>query len=208
MRRRSDVSVQPKSATELVVKVSIVHEQVIIAATIAALSGDEPEIGERILDKIQSDTFSVEEHAALWVALRTMRQRKLTYDAATLQTLAGDRVRMTYLAELTSSRPDIPDNLDYHVECLQWDRQRVQVTKGPLASFLLAVANPLEAHERVQSLARSIADGLSGHTQQYIYDPASIVAEQMAEIRKRLDGHAVYPLGLDGLDYFEADHAG
>jgi energy-coupling factor transporter ATP-binding protein EcfA2 len=207
MRKRSDVSkgdVSPKSATELVVTVDIVNEQVVITATIVALCSDDPTVGNRLLDRFPPETFTGERQE-IWAALRSMRQKRLAYDPATLQSLAGDRVNVGQLAEWAASRPDIPENLDYHVEALQWDRKRSQAVKGPLTQLLEAIKNPQEAHERVLALARGVTDALSGHAQQYIYSPEAIVAESMSEIRKRLAGHATYPFGIDGLDYFDAN---
>lgn len=201
MRKRSEVADVKPPAPEFVIKTDSVNEQVIIAASMVA----DEETRNRLLTRLQPEHFQIEEHRACWAAFIEMKNRKLVFDAATLQSMAGDRVRVAYVLEMSELRPEVPANLEYHVDALMWDRKRVTAAKGPLAALLESLRNPTEAPERVRALARSIAQAFEGHSEkQYIYDPQALVAEQMNAIRKRLQGHAVYPFGIMGLDYYEA----
>lgn len=179
----------------------IVNEQVVIAAALVA----DDKSRARLFQKIQAEHFLDEQHRAIWRALVEMRHRKLDFDLATLARVAGDTVRIAYLNDLSRQRPDVPDNLDWHVDGLHWDRKRAAAVSGPLSSLLESLKNPSEAPERVRALARHLAESLDGATagKHLIYDPKMLVAEQMAEIRRRIDGHAFYPFGMKGLDYFE-----
>jgi replicative DNA helicase len=202
MRKRSEVA---EEWADYEVAVDTVNEAVIVAAALVA----GPEIRERLLTRVQTEHFLNEEHRACWHALLEMRRRKLDVDLATIQSIAGDQVRITYLVELMEARPNAPSNLEFHVDALMWDRRRAHAAQGPLSSFLAALKNPQEAPERVRALVRNLADSFEGYSdRQYIYDPKSIVADQIAEIRKRIAGNACYPYGLPGLDYYDASLSG
>jgi replicative DNA helicase len=204
MRKRSEVS-EDQPVAEYVVPVDTVNEAVILAAALVA----GPEIRERLLTRVQTEHFLNEEHRAAWHALYEMRRRKLDVDLATIQSIAGDRVRIPYLIELMEARPDAPSNLEFHIDALMWDRRRAQAAQGPLSMFLVALKDPQEAPDRVRSLVRHLADAFEGYSdRQYIYDPKAIVADQMVEIRKRVAGNACYPYGIPGLDYYDMTIAG
>jgi replicative DNA helicase len=204
MRKRSEVSGEQPVA-EYVVPVDTINEAVIIAAALVCA----PEIRERLLVRIQPEHFLNEQHRAVWHAFLEMRRLKLDVDLATIQSIAGDQVRIPYLVELMEARPDAPTNLDFHVDALMWDRRRVQAAQGPLSMFLAALKNPQEAPDRVRALVRHLADSFEGYSdRQYIYDPHSLVVDHMNQIRKRMAGNACYPYGIPGLDYYESTIAG
>lgn len=202
MRKRSEARPEPRPAAEFTVPHDPINEQVVIAATIVST----PEVRNKLLTRLAIDHFYLEEHRAIWSALIDMKNRKLGFDIATIQRICGDRVRVSYVLELQENRPDVPENLEYHVDALQWDRKRTTAAKGPIASLLEALRNPQEAPERVRALAKHVAIAFEGHSEkQYIYDPTALVTETMATIRKRIGGHAVYSYGIPGLDYFGAE---
>lgn len=200
MRRRGETSPAEKPATEIVIPHDPITEQVIVAAGLVA----ENDIRDKLLDRIDPDCFYVDEYRAAWAALREMKLRKLEYDPATMHRIAGDRVRASHMTELATLRPDVPANLEQYIDWLLWDRKRTTVANGPLAGLLEALKNPRESPDRVRSLARSIGQSFEGYNQrQFIYDPKSLVAEMMNEIRQRVSGHAAYPFGIEGLDFFQ-----
>jgi replicative DNA helicase len=200
MRKRSEFEAKP--AVEFVIPHSPLNEQIVLAAAI--VGGND--VLDPLLVRLQPEHFYVDEHRAIWTSLRELRRKKLTYDPATLQTIAGDAVRISYLTELANIRPDVPENLEHHIEGVQWDRQRTIAVNGPISGLLEALKKPNEAPERVRALARHVAQSFEGHSErQFIYDSKQLVHDAMAEIRKRIEGYAVYPFGIDGLDYYEAD---
>lgn len=201
MRRRSEVqSSEPK--TEVKIPLDPITEQVILAAAIVA----DPEVRNRLLDRIVPECFYVEEYRAAWATLGEMRRQKLEYDPATIHRLAGDRVRVSHLTELATLRPDVPANIEQYIDWLFWDRKRTTVANGSLSGLLEALKNPRESPDRVRALARSIGQAFDGYNdRQYLYDPTMLVTETMREIQKRVSGHAIYPFGIDGLDYYEKD---
>lgn len=186
--------------TEIVIPHDPVTEQVIISA---ALVADE-EVRAKLLDRIPADTFFVDEYRACWAALGEMRRRSLEYDPATLHRLAGDKVRVAHIAELMTLRPEVPANLEQYVDWLFWDRKRTAVVNGSLAGLIVALKDPRESPERVRALARSVGSAFEGYNdRQYLYDSRALVSEMMTEIRNRVQGHATYPFGIPGLDFYE-----
>jgi replicative DNA helicase len=207
VRKRSEVTEEERPRTEFKVPVDTTNEAIVVAS---ALVVDE-ETRKRLLARIPPESFFLDAHRALWWALGELRKRRLALSIETLQSLVGDRVRASYLAELLSPAPSEAtlSNLDFHVTALQWDRKRSTIASGALSSLLEAFSDTAAAPERVRALARSVAEGLEGFAdKQYVYDPAALVAETMADIRKRIEGKRSYPYGIPGLDYFEADLSG
>lgn len=188
---------RPKGGT-LVIPHDVAGEQVLLAAAAVDWEGS----GARLLDRLPPDALLDERHRAIWAGMREMRLRRLAFDPATLQRIVGDRASVQYLAGLAELRPDPPADLDYHLGCVEWDRQRVALATGPLPALLEALQNPAEAQDRVRSLARSVGEALLGGAGagRWLHDQGEIVRAQMAEVRKRVAGHANWPYGLKGLD--------
>ena len=143
------------SATEWTVPVDVVNEQVLITACLV-----DEDTRDRLVARIGPESFSGD-RAVIWGVLRDMSERGLTTDLATLQSLAGGNVDVAALQQWMALRPDVPENLDYHVGALAWDRMRASAVEGPLTSFLTAIKDPNEAPERVGQLAQHLADAFA-----------------------------------------------
>lgn len=180
--------------------VDAITEQVVIAAACV----DRPTLC-RLVARLGADQFLVPRHKAIWEALAEMVRRGLEFDPATLQQVAGDRVDVGYLQQLCEMRPEVPANLPFHVDQLQWDRVRASAASGPLSLLLEAVRNPREAPDRVRALARATAAAFeaAGGGRQHLHDPAALVAAQLDDVRARMEGRSSFPYGLDGLDLYE-----
>ncbi len=176
-----------------------VHEAVVIGA--CAL---DRQIRDVYVVKLYADHFLAREHADAWGALIELKRRGLDYDPATVESIAGEKVART-IESIIESRPEVPNNLAYHVDQLMWDRVKASVIQGPHQAFLEVLKDPVASADRskVRSLARQLASAFDGYEErQWIHDPKQLVHEQMREIEKRVDGHAAYPYGIEGLDYF------
>lgn len=189
-----------RPAVEFVVPTDSVNEQVIIAAAVV-----DAKVRAELVRTLQPEHFLVPEHRPIWSGLQEMERRKLAYDPAVLQRLVGDKVDISYVTQLEALRPDVPDNLAFHIDALHWDKQRLTVVAGPLSSLIDAIRNPREAPERVRALARHVGDAFRGKSGagQFLLDPAELVRTQLLEIEKRIAGHACYPYGIKGLDFYE-----
>lgn len=204
MRKRSEKD-QPRerredSAREWIIDVpnDPANEQVVLAAMIV-----DRDTRLRLLKSLHADMFYAPEHRAIFGAFAELERRKLEYDPATLQRLSPD-VDIRILETYAEARPEVAPNLDSHVEWLSWDRVRAQATRGPIASLLEAIQNPKESPERVRAIARQVAEAFgSNGSNRYLRDPKEVVREAMNDLRRRLEGEAFYPFGIDGLDLFE-----
>lgn len=176
-----------------------INEQVILAAQIV-----DPEVRKRVVKLFPSDAFYAPQHQAIQAALAELERRKLAYDPATLQRLSPD-VDVRILETLAASRPDVPDNLEFHLDTLAWDWQRARATQGPLSAFLEAIQNPKELPERTKALARAVANSFEGSTGsgKFLRDPKEVVRQAITKLRSRVEGEAYYPFGIEGLDYYE-----
>lgn len=186
--------------TELVIPHDVIGEQVVLAATVVDWNG----IGAELLDRHHPDVFVEERHRILWAAFRAMRARRIEFDWGILQRQLGtDRESRAYMEDLVERMPDVPDTIAQHVENLLWDRRRIQLATTHIPPLLEALQNPSEEQDRVRALAMHVGEwgkARGSSLSQWVHDPEEIVRESMAEIRKRVAGHASSPYGIRGLD--------
>lgn len=177
----------------------VVNEQVVLAASIA-----DKGVRERLVRDVRADHFLLPQHAVAWRAIAEIVHRKLDFEVSTVERLAGERLDVAYLQRLAQARPTVPKNLQWHVDGMRWDHQRVVASRGPVNALLEALADSRAEPEKVRSLSRTVAaafDGAGAGAE--LLDPGELVAEQMVDLRRRAQGHACYPFGVDGLDVHE-----
>lgn len=180
----------------------VINEQVIIAACIVDLP-----TRARLTKALPADGFYGKGHKAAWEMLRELEKRGLAYDPATVRSIAPD-VDTNYLDALVASRPELPDNLAYHVEAFHWDRRRVEAARGPVAELVEALQITTTDPDKIRRLSRRVGNAFDGSsTLRFLRDPESVLAElekdldESVERRKR--GRVVdHPYGLDGFDVF------
>lgn len=195
------MSEERRRGEELEFSADVVNESVVVAAALA-----DAEVRKRLASTLVPDTFLVEEHRAIWATLVEIERRKLAYDPATLVRLSGSAVRAEYLARLQDARPDAPPNLSVHVDALLWDKAKHTALTGPIAALLELLRDPTAAPDRAQALGAQVAMSLRGYKERrHLHDPDELVRAQMAEIRARIQGKAVYPYGVPGLDFYDHD---
>ena len=188
---------------EVVVPVDPINEQIIIAAVAI-----DDEARAKLVKLLNPDHFLVEQHRPLWAGIQEMERRKLGWDPATLRTIAPT-ADVDYLMTLCANRPSAAPNLTHHVDQFFWDRARAQAVTGPIAQLLEAVRDPRQSPERVKALARSVAGSFEGYeARAFLRKPDELIRSQIADIRERMAGRAVYPYGIPDLDFFEEDKDG
>jgi replicative DNA helicase len=201
MKRRDDAGDDIPQAQEFTVPYDTVTEVVVIAAAIAA----NPEQRRLLLSKLNPDMFLVEEHRATWVALKEMERKELAFSFDTIHRVSSGRVKAEFLQTLRDARPWYPENIEYHLETLAWDRRRVAVARGSASAFFAALKDPYAEPMKVKALANAVAESFAGHVvKEHLYDPKVLVGEMMAEVNKRF-GEAAdgYPYGIPTLDCYE-----
>jgi len=180
-----------------------VGEQVIIAAALV----DAP-TRKYLVSNVRAEQFSVSDHAKTWTHIvLPMNKGSLEYDPAVVQQLAAGKVDVQYLYDLVEARPEPPPNLAFHVEQLSWDSARMTAVKGPLASLLAALRDPHTRPERVKALTKDLQVTFDTHANRsYLLDSKAVSHAQFLEIEQRMQGLAVYPYGIKGIDYYEEGH--
>lgn len=186
---------------EEVIQHDAVNEAVVVAAALA----DE---GARnnLLGKHRPDHFFAQEHADAWRGMLELKRKGLAFDLAALQQVA--KVDVEYLEQLARTRPDLPENLDFHSDRLLWDHARLTAASGPVSALVRELRNPLAEPDRVRALARQVSTSFDGYQERsFLRDPGELVRDQMYEIRARLTGRTSYSYGIDRLDYYETPSA-
>jgi replicative DNA helicase len=159
----------------------------------------------RLVKALPSDSFYAKGHSEIWSVIAELERKGLAYDPLTVQQISNGRVDTSYLDSIITQRPVVPPNLDFHIESLKWYRTRVEFIKGPLSSTLELVKDPNADIETIKrAVDQQVATLKSSGTHRYLRDSQVLVREQMAAIRARRGGAAVYPFGIDGFDVYGA----
>lgn len=198
MRRPKDE--EPKKKVPEGERVLIPHDPVNEIAVIACALCDVTLL-DKLLRRILPDHFIAREAREGWAALGEVRRRGLSVDRQSVNAVAGESVA-NFLIGVAQTPPS--ENVDWHVTNLLWDSARATAARGPVPSFLEALRDPKAEPERVRSLARQVALAFDGHEdRRYLCEPNRLVREQMLEIEARVAGHASFPYGIPGLDYYD-----
>lgn len=178
------------------------NEQVVIAAAMV----DRAQRTALVRMLPVADFFLTPEHAAIWNVMLELERRNLDWDAATAKRIDSE-VDVQLLAELADARPEAT-NVEYHVEQMLWDRQKATALQGPINTLLELLRDKKADRDRIDAVARQVGATLRGTSTRYVRDPRELTREVIANLRQRFTaGQAVYPYGLDGLDYFETHEA-
>lgn len=189
----------PKAAGETRVKVPIDPTNEIVIISAALVSAEER---TRLLAMFGPDDFHAKYHPEIWTALGELERQHLAYDPATLRVLSAGAIDVDYVELLTTQRPEVPPNLSRHVEGLRFDNAKIATARGPMRGLLEAMADPSSNPEKLRILAEQVSAGFSqATTTGLVRDPTQLLRETEAELDDRAKGIAVYPYGIDGLDY-------
>jgi replicative DNA helicase len=200
--KRSEAKVTAPTTDTINIAHDVVNEQVVIAA---AMANDA--LRDKLVGQLQTDTFLVPLHRTIWTAFHEMSRKKLAYDPATLQQLLGTGFDMSFLVQLQDARPDVPENIAYHTECMKWDHARFKSLVGPVAQLLEGLKNNQTDPARIRGLAKQVAGSFDGYAdRQFLRNGEELVREQMLDLRARMTGRSTFPCGIEGLDNYEAGH--
>lgn len=168
----------------------------VIAAAIVDL-----EIRKKLVQVLTPDYFYTKGHSEIWAVITELNRKGLHYDPATIKQLTAGTVDTNYLDDLITTRPEVPPNLNHHIEQMRWDRTRVEAVRGPLDTLMTALKTTTTDPDKIRAHARAVSDAFNGHgTQKYLRDQHQIVHETIQSLETRRLGHACYPVGLPGLD--------
>jgi replicative DNA helicase len=203
-RRRVDEekTEKPKGpdASKVTLPYDTANEAIIIASTFL-----DKDARAYLIVRLTPDHFQGREHRELWQAFQEIERRKLQFDLSLVESLTTSEIK-DYLNELCELRTETPKNLTYHVQCVLWDHARVSSARGPIPAFIEALRDPKAEPERVRALARAIGQSFDGYEdRKYLLDQDGIVRDQMKEIEARVDGRAIFPYGVAGLDFYDRE---
>lgn len=198
-KAKSDRKLHEKAAT-------IPHypfdEMVVIAAALVDV-----EERRKLVRRFGSDFFYAHGHSHIWNVIEEMDRKGLSYDPATVKQLSNDEIDTNYLDDLIRERPEVPPNLQHHVDRVILGRKRVELGKGPLTDLLDKLQEPnTEPDELIRTL-RQIGGWFDGAGSSKYLRSAEDVQMEMereldADVKRRREGTGIYPYGIDGLDYF------
>lgn len=185
---------------KLGIRHDVVNEQVLLAAAIV-----DPE-SRALTRRVPSDYFFGKGHAAAWEAITEMVRRNLEFSWDTLRQVGDAKVDIEYLKSIVADRPGPPPNIRHHLGMLEWDRTRIESSRGPLLELIKGIKDPRTSPERIRALAKSLGGALDhkGGARRYLKDPQELQREVEVNLLARKDGIACFPYGFKGLDFNEA----
>jgi replicative DNA helicase len=205
MRKRSeakrDREEEQKVVREWVLDVpnDPITEQVILATMFANL-----EECDRLRPLCSPDGFYAKPHRRIRAVIELARLRGHSLDPAVLARLDPD-VDVPLIERIIGARPDVPEDVDLHVEHFRYDAERAKFAQGPAQAMLEALQDPKAPREKLRSIARQIGDffTLEMGKGRYLRKTEHVIDEAMRAIDARTPGVS-HPFGLKGLDYTES----
>lgn len=198
-KAKGDRKLHEKAAT---VPHDPVNEMVVIAAAFVDAAER-----KRLVRLLGSDFFYGRGHAQIWTVIEEMDRKNLSYDPATVKQLSNDEVDADYLEDLIRERPEVPPNLQHHVDRLIFDRKRIELAKGPVSELLDKLHDPTTDPDEYTKTVRQIGGWFDGAgSSRFLRNPEDVLREAKKNRRERVarfrTGAGIYPFGIAGLDFY------
>jgi len=197
---KGDRKLQEKAAT---VPHNPVNEMVVIAAALV-----DAKERKRLVRLFTSDFFYAPGHSAIWNVVEELDRKGLGYDPATIEQLSNDEVDTNYLDDLIRERPEVPPNLQHHIDQIVFDRKRIELAKGPLSDLLDKLHDPTTDPDEYTKAVRRIGGWFDGAgSSKFLRSPEDVLRESKKNRRERIaryrTGVGIYPYGIEGLDFYD-----
>jgi KaiC/GvpD/RAD55 family RecA-like ATPase len=195
----------PKGATtsnELFkIPYDVTTEQILVAAALQ----DSKVLGE-LTARIRPEQFQDSDLAVSWGLIKRLHEQGHSPTVNSVVKLSGGKLNATYLNDICSAFTTTPPDLRFHIEALQWDSTRIKAVNGPVTELLKALNDPTTSPERIRALARQLPVSFQGGgSRTHLRDSDRLVAEHRDTLLKRKQGVALFPTGIDGLDFYPPD---
>jgi replicative DNA helicase len=195
MRRKVGSEKPEEKAPDIDIRFDTASEQVVLAECLV----DEATRRGLVRRLRNKSPFLDKIHKQLWAAICELEDKGLSYDRAAVQIAAGEEVA-EYAASLVDGYDSTP-NLRHHVQAIEWGVKRFEAVSGPVSKLILALKSPSTDPALVKTAARDIVESVeAGKGVGRFRDGNLVAAEAIEEIERRMQGQAVYPFGIDGLD--------
>jgi archaellum biogenesis ATPase FlaH len=182
---------------EIIFHVDSVNEAVLIAAACV----DRTERGKLVKMFPRPESMNHPVHRVIWGAIVALERKGLEFDLETIRTL-DPGVDLEYLGAIVEARPRLPPNIEHHIERHHSDRQRIQVSTGPLAELTEGIIDPRVPQETLRARARQIVAILEGGGTggQHFVSNADVTTRMFESIQAAQEGKYAFPYGMECLD--------
>jgi hypothetical protein len=176
----------------------VLTEQIVLAAAMV----DGKMLGD-LLPRVKAEHFQETDHAIAWALLAKCQAQGHPVTPETVATMSGGKLDLRYFKDLVSAHPKPPVDIRFHVEALHWDATRAKAVNGPITELLKGLQDPATPPERLRALSKQIPIALEGSgLRTHLRDSKRIVSEHRLTLLKRQNGVALFPTGIDGLDFY------
>jgi len=176
----------------------VLNEQTILAAAIV-----DTKVRAELASRVRAEHFQDTDHALAWASILRATAQGFDPSPTALVQLSGGKLDKKYLEDVVAANPNVPKDIRFHIDSLQWDMTRAKAVQGPLSELLRALQDPGMSQERVRALARQIPISFQGSsTRTHLRDGVKLVADHRNVLRQRMNGIGLYPTGIDGLDFY------
>ncbi len=179
------------------------NERIVLAAAMT-----DPVLLQRLTKRLPTDRFFIDEkHKHVWNALVALESQSLSYSPGTVSQLSGGAVTPEELQQIQGAVALGGQNIDHHVEQLEWDITRIKAAEGPLNDLLDALQNPTTTKARMRALSRAVGSAFDiGSTNDLTRGRSELVNQTVADLQHRMSGIACYEYGIPDLDCYEQTH--
>ena len=167
-------------------------ELIVIGAALA-----DAEVCRKLVHRLSADEFLAKHHGVIWRALRKVSDARLEPTGEVLRRFVLDAGGADDAVDhLLAVSPNVPKNLDWHVETLAWDATRARVLTGQASELVLKLRDPTAERTDIVTAARSVARALGDSGgRRHMRRPGEVYREYRAELAARRVSRNVYPLG-------------
>jgi replicative DNA helicase len=172
------------------------NEMMIIAA-----AKSDTKLRKILVHKIAADEFLVPNNALIWRAIRRASDDSLIVTPQVMARLiadaGGDDKVIEYASEIA---PEVPQNIDFHVDLMKWDATRARCIEGPIPEMIKAIKDPMAKSQDVLNIVKGMARALESTGRRFMTRPEETFRSYQAEIAARRLKKNVYPLGHEAFD--------
>lgn len=188
---------EPVGRETVTLEVNTENEQLVLAT----MMNDRVALRD-LVRTLEMNVFLGKRHRTIFSVLQEIALRHLEYDHELFIQLGRDKSYggVRYLNQLVDAFPEMPKNLQYHVDKLRIDAVKMKLRKGPVQRLVELCEDPSAELGDVSTQVMELNHGVSGHLSGGVTRGEALYRKYLADIRVRRKSSHFVPTGFSWLD--------